>query len=141
MGGRRMGEVAQRAEALGSRVSASPITRSLLQGRESDGVSAVWPDWSVLSTYLALRTTPVRIVACVVIPYRPVLSMAKQIATLDVVSNGRFTFAAATGWLKPEFEMLGVNHRERGSITDEYLRAMKILWTEDAPAFQGAMSP
>ena len=46
------------------------------------------------------------------------------------------TLAAASGWLKPEFEMLGVDYRERGSITDEYLEAMKILWTHERPSFR-----
>lgn len=132
-----MGDAARRAETLGfASVSVSDHT-ICTTGPESDGVTPMWPDWSVLSTYLALQTTSIRIVSCLVIPYRPVFPMAKQIATLDLVSNGRFTLAAASGWLRPEFEMLGVDYRERGSITDEYLHAMKILWTDDEPTFQG----
>jgi len=132
-----MGDAARRAEALGfASVSVSDHTISTT-GPESDGVTAMWPDWSVLSTYLALQTTRLRILTSLVIPYRPVLPMAKQIATVDVVSKGRFPLAAAVGWLRPEFEMLGVDYRQRGSITDEYLQAMKILWSEEAPAFVG----
>ena len=132
-----MGAAARRAEALGfASVSVSDHTITTT-GPESDGLGTVWPDWSVLSTYLALQTTFLRIVACVVIPYRPVFPMAKQIATVDQVSEGRFTLAAASGWLAPEFEMLGVDRRNRGSITDEYLRAMRILWTEEEPTFRG----
>jgi probable F420-dependent oxidoreductase len=132
-----MGEAARRAEALGfASVSVSDHTISTT-GPESDGVTALWPDWSVLSTYLALQTTRLRILTSLVIPYRPVLPMAKQIATVDVVSKGRFTLAAAVGWLRPEFQMLGVDYRQRGSITDEYLQAMKILWSEEEPAFEG----
>jgi probable F420-dependent oxidoreductase len=132
-----MGEAARRAEALGfASISVSDHT-VCTTGPESAGVTHVWPDWSVLSTYVALQTTSIRIVSCVVVPYRHVFPTAKQIATVDLVSNGRFTLAAASGWLRPEFEMLGVSHRDRGSITDEYLRAMKILWTEDEPSFDG----
>lgn len=132
-----MGDAARRAEELSfASVSVSDHTISTT-GPESDGVTAVWPDWSVLSTYLALQTTQLRILTSLVIPYRPVLPMAKQIATIDVVSKGRFTLAAAVGWLQPEFEMLGVDYRQRGSITDEYLHAMKILWSEEEPAFAG----
>lgn len=132
-----MGEAVRRAEALGfASVSVSDHT-ICTTGPESEGVTSVWPDWSVLSTYLALQTKSLRILACVVIPYRSVLPMAKQIATVDAVSHGRFTLAAAVGWLQPEFEMLGVDYHQRGSITDEYLRAMKILWTQDEPAFRG----
>src|SRR5262249_23672389 len=93
-------------------VRLSGVSRSehtiVTTGPESDGLGWEWPDWSVLSTYLALRTSTFRILSCVVIPYRPVFPMAKQIATVDVVSNGRFTLAAACGWLRPEFGMLRV---------------------------------
>jgi probable F420-dependent oxidoreductase len=132
-----MGDAARRAEALGfASISVSDHT-ICTTGPESAGVTTVWPDWSVLSTYIALQTRSIRIVSCVVVPYRHVFPMAKQIATVDHVSNGRFTLAAAAGWLRPEFEMLGVSHRDRGAITDEYLRAMKILWTEEEPVFHG----
>jgi probable F420-dependent oxidoreductase len=132
-----MGTAARRAEELGfASVSVSDHT-ICTTGPESDGVTPVWPDWSVLGTYLALQTTRIRIVTTLVVPYRPVLPTAKQIATLDGVSGGRFTLAAAVGWLRPEFEMLGVSYEARGAITDEYLRAMKVLWTDDEPAFAG----
>jgi probable F420-dependent oxidoreductase len=132
-----MGDAAARAEQLGfASVSVSDHT-ICTTGPESDGVTAVWHDWSVLSTYLATRTERLRILTSLVVPYRPVLPTAKQIATIDQVSGGRFGLAAAVGWLRPEFEMLGVPYAERGAITDEYLRAMKVLWTEDDPTFSG----
>jgi probable F420-dependent oxidoreductase len=130
-------EAARRAERLGfANVSVSDHT-ICTTGAESAGVTRLWPDWSVLSAYLALSTTQIRILTSLVVPYRPVLPTAKQIATIDGVSGGRFTLAAAVGWLRPEFEMLGVDYEQRGSITDEYLRAMKVLWTEDEPRFSG----
>jgi probable F420-dependent oxidoreductase len=132
-----MAEATRRAEALGfASVSVSDHTVCTI-GPESSGVGPVWPDWSVLSTYLAVQTSRIRIVATVVIPYRPLLAAAKQIATVDQVSAGRFTLAAAVGWHRREFEMLGVDYAARGAITDEYLRAMKILWTEPEPRFSG----
>lgn len=132
-----MADAARRVEALGfSSVSVSDHT-VCTTGPESDGLGEMWPDWSVLSTYLATETERIRILTSLVVPYRPVFPTAKQIATVDAVSGGRFTLAAAVGWLKPEFEMLGVSYEQRGSITDEYLRAMKVLWTEDEPSFEG----
>ena len=132
-----MGAAAQRAEQLGfASVTVSDHT-ICTTGAESAGVTTMWPDWSVVSTVVALRTSRIRIVTSLVVPYRPVFPMAKQIATVDQVSGGRFTLAAAVGWLRPEFEMLGVSYEHRGAITDEYLRAMKILWTEDRPRFSG----
>src|SRR5439155_21452125 len=85
------GEGSRRAEALGfSSVSVSDHT-IVTTGPESDGLGWEWPDWSVLSTYLALQTSTIRILSCLVIPYRRVFPMAKQIATVDVVSKGRLT--------------------------------------------------
>ena len=92
-----------------------------------------WPDWSVLSAYLATQTSRIRILTDLVIPYRPVFPTAKQIATIDALSRGRFTLAAAVGWLRPEFEMLGVDYEQRGAITDEYLRAMKVRGPRPSP--------
>jgi probable F420-dependent oxidoreductase len=132
-----MGRATRRAEELGfTGVSVSDHTIRTT-GPESSGMGDDWPDWSVLSAYLATQTTTIRILASLVIPYRPVLPTAKQIATIDVLARGRFTLAAAVGWLRPEFEMLGVDYEQRGAITDEYLRAMSALWTEDEPAFSG----
>jgi probable F420-dependent oxidoreductase len=132
-----MGDAAARAEALGfAGVSVSDHV-ICTTGPESDGVTAVWHDWSVLATYLAIRTERLSILTSLVVPYRPVLVTAKQIATIDVLSGGRFILAAAVGWLKREFAMLGVSFHERGAITDEYLRAMKVLWADDEPVFEG----
>jgi probable F420-dependent oxidoreductase len=132
-----MGDAAELVERLGfANISVSDHT-ICTTGPESEGVTHVWHDWSVLSTYLAMRTSRIRILTAIVVPYRRVFPTAKQIATIDVVSGGRFTLAAAVGWLKPEFRMLGVPYEERGPITDEYLRAMKVLWTEDEPSFSG----
>jgi probable F420-dependent oxidoreductase len=132
-----MARATQRAEELGfAGVSVSDHTVPTT-GSESAGLGDLWPDWSVLSAYLATQTSSIRILTSLVVPYRPVLPTAKQIATIDQLSGGRFTLAAAVGWLRPEFEMLGVDFTKRGAITDEYLRAMKILWTEDEPRFHG----
>jgi probable F420-dependent oxidoreductase len=127
----------EQAESLGF-VSVSVSDHTVCpRGPDAAGVTDVWPDWSVLSTYLAMRTQTIRILTTLVVPYRPVLPTAKQIATIDAISDGRFTLAAAVGWLQREFEMLGVSYADRGAITDEYLRAMKVLWTEDEPEFSG----
>jgi probable F420-dependent oxidoreductase len=132
-----MGAAARRAEELAfSSITLSDHTICPI-GPEAAGVTPVWYDWSVLATYLAGWTERARLVCCVVLPHRRLLPMAKQIATIDTLSRGRFTLVACAGWLRPEFEMLGVPFPERGAITDEYLRAMKALWTEDAPAFSG----
>ena len=132
-----MGDAALLAEQLG--FASVSVSDHIVcpRGPEADGVTPVWPDWSALSTYLATRTSTLRIVASLVVPYRSPLILAKQIATIDAISGGRFTLAAAVGWLRTEFDMLGVPHDQRGAITDEYLRALKVLWTEPNPSFEG----
>ena len=132
-----MGRAARRAEELGfAGVLVSDHTIRTT-GLESDGLGDLWPDWSVLSAYLATQTSTIRIISSLTVPYRPVFPTAKQIATIDQLAGGRLTLAAAVGWLQQEFRMLGVSYRDRGSITTEYLRAMQVLWTEDEPQFRG----
>ena len=132
-----MAQGARRAEELGfDSVSVSDHVVAPV-GKAGVGMTRLWPDWSVLTSFLAARTKRIRFVVSVVVPYRPLLVLAKQLATLDVVSGGRLTLAAAVGWSRPEFQLLGVDAGERGSITDEYLRAMKILFTEPTPHFSG----
>lgn len=135
-----MGNAASRAERLG--FSSISISDHIVcpTGPEREGVTPVWHDFFVLSTYVAMRTSRIRLVGCLVLPYRRLLPMAKQIATLDVAAGGRLTLVACCGWLKQEFDMLGVPFAERGDITDEYLHAMKILWTSARPQFEGRYS-
>jgi probable F420-dependent oxidoreductase len=63
--------------------------------------------------------------------------LAKQLATLDQLSGGRLTLGIGVGWCAEEFESLCVPFEHRGSRTDEYLQALKVLWTEETPSFAG----
>jgi probable F420-dependent oxidoreductase len=128
-------DAAQLAEDLG--FASVTVSDHVAPVRGAPGLTDFWPDWAVLSSLVAARTRSLRIVSCVVVPYRPALVTAKQVATLDVVSGGRFTLAAAAGWLGSEFGMLGVDARSRGPVTDEYLQAMRVLWTDDSPSYSG----
>jgi probable F420-dependent oxidoreductase len=73
-----------------------------------------------------------------IVPYRNAVVTAKMIASLDALSGGRVLFGIGAGWVAAESAMLGVPFKERGAMTDEYLRAMQELWTSRAPAFEGA---
>ncbi|MSQ58511.1 MAG: LLM class F420-dependent oxidoreductase [Betaproteobacteria bacterium] len=90
-------------------------------------------------TYLAAITKKARLLTSVmVVPHRPALYTAKLLATIDVLSNGRVTLGVGAGWMDEEFQALGAPpFAERGKVTDEYLDAFKILWTEDNPRFEG----
>lgn len=101
-------------------------------------VTTEFPDPLVLTAYLATLTERVRFIQSVlVVTYRPPIQLAKQIATLDAVSGGRLTVGVGIGWLKGEFRTLGIPFEERADRCDEALRAMKVLWTERKPEFQG----
>jgi probable F420-dependent oxidoreductase len=92
---------------------------------------------TVLS-YVAACTTNIRLgTGVLIIPYRNPVVTAKTLATLDVLSRGRVILGAGVGWMAEEFAFLNTPYRERGARTDEYLKAMKALWTEEEPAFQG----
>jgi len=89
--------------------------------------------------FIAGKTSRLRLVTSVtVVPHRPAVLQAKMLATIDVLSNGRLTFGIGAGWMKEEFQALGVPpFPERGAVTDEYLDAFRELWTKDAPRFEG----
>jgi len=73
-----------------------------------------------------------------IIPYRNAVVTAKMISSLDALSGGRVLFGIGAGWVAAESAMLGLPFKERGAMTDEYLRAMQELWTSRRPAFNGA---
>ena len=89
--------------------------------------------------YLARATSRIRIgTSVLVIPYRHPLVTAKMLATIDVLSRGRVILGAGVGWLKEEFEAVGAPpFEERGSVTDEALRLMRVAWTADPVSFDG----
>jgi probable F420-dependent oxidoreductase len=89
--------------------------------------------------YLARATTRVCLgTSVLVIPYRHPLVVAKTLATIDVLSGGRLILGIGAGWLREEFEALGTPpFEERGAVTDEYLRVMRLAWTTDPLTFSG----
>ena len=90
-------------------------------------------------TFVAAQTRRIRLVPSVMIlPHRNILVAAKVLATIDVLSKGRLTLGVGVGWLREEFEALGLpSFEERGAVSNEYIRALKELWTSDTPTFEG----
>ncbi|MFF9213291.1 MULTISPECIES: TIGR03619 family F420-dependent LLM class oxidoreductase [unclassified Streptomyces] len=72
-----------------------------------------------------------------ILPQRNPVVLAKQVASLDVLSEGRLLLGVAPGYLEPEMAAVDVRLSERGGRTDEYLDAMRQLWNEPQPAFHG----
>jgi probable F420-dependent oxidoreductase len=72
-----------------------------------------------------------------IVPYRNPVLTAKMIASLDALSGGRVVIGIGAGWVPEESAALGVPFAERGAMTDEYIAAMRELWTSPAPSFSG----
>ena len=92
-----------------------------------------------LMAYLAAATSRIRLLTSImVVPHRQAVFTAKALATIDVLSQGRVTVGCGVGWMDEEFKAIGAPpFNERGKVTDEYLRAFKVLWTQDDPRFEG----
>ena len=92
----------------------------------------------VALTYCAAVTTRVRLgTGIIILPQRNPLVLAKELASLDRLSNGRLIFGIGVGYLEPEFRALGAPFAHRGAVTDEYLAAMRAIWSQDKPAHSG----
>jgi len=92
-----------------------------------------------LMSFVGAVTERLRILSSImVIPHRHPLQVAKALATIDRLTDGRVTLGCGAGWMIEEFRALGAApFAERGKVTDEYIRVMKNLWTEEAPEYAG----
>jgi probable F420-dependent oxidoreductase len=89
-------------------------------------------------TYAAACTERIRLGTGVyVLPLRNAIAVAKSVASLDVLSNGRFVFGVGIGWLADEFEAVGATFADRAARAREAIRMMRALWTGEAPRFEG----
>jgi probable F420-dependent oxidoreductase len=96
--------------------------------------------YEVLTTlaYLAGMTRRIRLgTSILVLPQRDAILAAKQVATLDNLSDGRVILGVGVGWMQDEFENLGADFHRRGRHTDEGIRLMKTLWQAEDPQFGG----
>jgi probable F420-dependent oxidoreductase len=97
-----------------------------------------WPSSIVLLSAVAAATTRLRLAASAIIaPLRHPLLLAKELATLDLVSEGRLVIQPTVSWHEPEYEALGVPWRSRGELLDEHLAAWAVLWRETPASFKG----
>jgi alkanesulfonate monooxygenase len=97
-----------------------------------------WVDPLIGASFIASWTKRAKVGTMVlVLPPRNPYALAKEIATIDVYSNGRFILGAGVGWNPEEFELYGRPLNERGRIMDEMLPLMKLLWSEGPVDFEG----
>jgi len=108
----------------------------------------VWPgqptgecfDAIATLAFLAGCTEHIKLLTSViVVPYRPAVLTAKLLLTADVLSGGRVVAGIGAGWMREEFAALGAPpFEQRGAVTDEYLQAWQLLWTQERPELDGA---
>jgi probable F420-dependent oxidoreductase len=93
-------------------------------------------------TWAAAATSRVRLgTSVLVLPLRHPLPLAKELATLQNLSNGRLILGAGVGWLEAEFDALGVPFAERGRRMDEGIAMMKAVWSQDPVSFPAKWIP
>jgi len=95
-------------------------------------------DPAVALAYVAAVTSTIRLgTGIIILPQRNPLVLAKELASVDVVSNGRLLFGLGIGYLKAEFDALGIPFTHKGPRTIDYLQAILAMWTHAHPAFEG----
>lgn len=88
--------------------------------------------------YVAAITSKIRLATGIfVVPLRNPFATAKAVASLDVLSGGRFIFGVGIGWLEEEFTAVGMNFKDRALRTREYLALMKEMWAKSEPVYGG----
>ena len=98
----------------------------------------VLPDPLIWMAWAAACTSRIRLgTAILILPQHNPVVVAKQVATLDAMSGGRIELGIGVGWLREEFDALGVPFDDRGPRTDDYVHAMRELWSADAPTYRG----
>ncbi|KAA1423022.1 TIGR03619 family F420-dependent LLM class oxidoreductase [Mumia zhuanghuii] len=105
---------------------------------QADVFGNAYLDVFPLLGHVAALTERVRLGTNVLVaPYRNPVVTAKEVATVDRLSDGRVVLGVGVGHVRGEFEALGVPFDERGRRTDEYLRAMRALWEQDVASYEG----
>ncbi len=95
-------------------------------------------DPAIALAFVGAHTSRIRLgTGIIILPQRNPVVLAKELATTDVLTNGRLIFGIGIGYLKPEFEAIGAPFDHKGPRTEEYLAAMIALWSMEKPAFEG----
>jgi len=107
-------------------------------GKMPGGEDTPIPDPLLPLAFVAGMTKTVRLgTGVIILPQRNPLYLAKEAATLDMLSHGRFMLGIGSGWLEEEFKSLGLDFHQRGKRTDEAIEAMRSLWREPVSNYHG----
>jgi probable F420-dependent oxidoreductase len=95
-------------------------------------------DSAAALAFVAAHTQKVKLgTGIIILPQRNPVVLAKELASVDVLSNGRLIFGIGIGYLKPEFAAIGAPFDHKGPRSEEFLGAMIALWSMEKPAYQG----
>lgn len=98
-----------------------------------------WPSSLMLLSAIAARTERIRLFAgAIIAPLRHPVSLAKQLATLDLLAEGRLIVQPTVSWHRDEYEHLGLPFERRGELLDDHLAAWQALWSDSPASFEGA---
>ena len=130
-------KIAIKAEELGFKsvwASDHIIIPQEWKGRFSD----IFPDPFIMLTAISQNTSKITLgTSAIILPYRNPIIVAKMLSTLDNLCNGRLICTVAPGWMKEEFDILGVPYEGRIPKTEEFIKILKNLWSENPDPFEG----
>lgn len=136
-------ELAERAETVG--IESIWVSEHLVLADPREPPSPMDPEDPILDpvttlAFLAGSTRAVKLgTGIIVLPLRNPLILAKELATIDVLSAGRLIFGIGVGYVEREFAALGVPFDGRGDRTEDHLAAILAIWTQDHPSHDGRM--
>jgi probable F420-dependent oxidoreductase len=135
--GREQTKLAKWAEELGYEMICVP-EHHIIPNQHVDLSGSHYFNAQVGMAHFAGATETIRVNSCIyILPVQHPIVTAKALSTMDFLSGGRVTITFAVGWLKEEFDLLGIPFSERGARAEEYTRAIIELWTSDKPEFEG----
>jgi probable F420-dependent oxidoreductase len=116
---------------------ASPYPYSA-DGKMPGGEQVAIADPLIWLSFVAAATSQIRLgTGILILPQRNPLVLAKEVASLDRLSGGRVELGVGVGWMREEFDAIGVPFERRGARTDEYVDVMRRLWSESSTAYSG----
>ena len=98
----------------------------------------IFPDPFIMLTAISQNSSKITLgTSAIILPYRNPIIVAKMLSTLDNLCNGRLICTVAPGWMKEEFDILGVPYEGRIPKTEEFIKILKNLWSENPDPFEG----